>query len=205
MSRGRGYAQRNAYRTKPHAFSQYRSHKTGAAYATAKRNEMAWWQPDAEVRRLTDIPLERLDALVGARIRGVIVDLDNTVCAYGEPRVAPGVAAWIAQARSRGLRCVVVSNNFTERVASIGAALEIPYVPNALKPLPPAFLRALRLLGTRPAETVVIGDQLFTDVLGGKLLGLRAILTHPIIDRDFPITRILRRCEYLLGRRLPRA
>ena len=150
------------------------------------------FRADHHVEALPEVSLERLAA---AGIRGIVVDLDNTVCAYRQPELAPGVAEWVAAALSRGFVIVLVSNNFTERVASVGAQLGIPVVPNALKPLPFAFLRALRLLGTPPGQTVVIGDQLFTDVLGGKLVGLRTILTTPLVERDFPLTRILRFLE----------
>src|SRR6202042_3036903 len=110
---------------------------------------------------------------------------------------------WVAAALQRGFRIVMVSNNFSERVAAAGAQLGIATVPNALKPLPFGFLRALRLLGTKRRETVVIGDQLFTDVLGAKLLGLHAVLTEPIVPHDFPLTRVLRYFERLVYKRTP--
>ncbi|MBV8368698.1 MAG: YqeG family HAD IIIA-type phosphatase [Candidatus Eremiobacteraeota bacterium] len=147
------------------------------------------------------LPDVKLDELALAGIRGIVVDLDNTVCAYRRPELAPGVAEWVAAARARDFALVLVSNNFSERVGAIGAQLGIPVVPNALKPLPFAFLRALKLLGTPRAATVVIGDQLFTDVLGAKLLGLRTILTKPLVERDFPLTRVLRFLERTLARR----
>lgn len=153
---------------------------------------------DVHVDTLPDISLERLAA---DGIRGIVVDLDNTVCPYHRPELAPGVAEWVASARDRGFALVLVSNNFTERVASVGARLGIPIVPNALKPLPFAFLRALRLLRTPRRATVVIGDQLFTDVLGAKLLGLRTILTKPLVEHDFPLTRVLRFLERTLAGR----
>src|ERR1700716_3322682 len=147
------------------------------------------------------LPDVSLDELAARGMRGIVVDLDNTVCAYRRPELAPGVAEWVAAARDRGFALVLVSNNFTERVASVGAQLGIPVVPNALKPLPFAFLRALKLLGTPRRATVVIGDQLFTDVLGAKFLGLRTILTKPLVERDFPLTRVLRFLERTIAGR----
>jgi hypothetical protein len=147
------------------------------------------------------LPDVSLDLLTQAGVRGIVVDLDNTVCAYRRPELAPGVAEWVSAARDRGFALVLVSNNFSERVASVGAKLGIPVVPNALKPLPFAFLRALKLLGTPRRATVVIGDQLFTDVLGAKLLGLRTILTKPLVEKDFPLTRVLRFLERTIAGR----
>ena len=156
------------------------------------------FRADHHADTLPDVPL---DLLAESGVRGIVVDLDNTVCAYHEPELAPGVAEWVAAARDRGFALVLVSNNFSERVASIGAKLGIPVVPNALKPLPFAFLRALKLLGTPRGATIVIGDQLFTDVLGGKLVGLRTLLTKPLVEKDFPLTRVLRFLERTIARR----
>lgn len=147
------------------------------------------------------LPDVSLDMLAATGVRGVVVDLDNTVCAYRRPELAPGVADWVRDALARGFSLVLVSNNFPERVASVGAQLGIPVVPNALKPLPFAFLRALRLLGTPRRATIVIGDQLFTDVLGAKLVGLRTLLTKPLVESDFPLTRVLRFLERTLAGR----
>jgi HAD superfamily phosphatase (TIGR01668 family) len=147
------------------------------------------------------LPEVSLDELSARGMRGIVVDLDNTCCAYRRPELAPGVAEWVLAAKARGFALVLVSNNFSERVASVGAQLDIPVVPNALKPLPFAFLRALKLLGTPRRATVVIGDQLFTDVLGGKLVGLHTVLTKPLVAKDFPLTRVLRFLERTIARR----
>ena len=157
-------------------------------------------RPDGQAARLDEVSIE---ALWARGWRGIILDLDNTCCAYHQPELADGVAGWVIAARERGFRLVMLSNNFEERVAAVGAQLGVPTVPNALKPLPFGFMRALRLLRTRRRETVVIGDQLLTDVLGAKLLGLRAVLTEPIVPHDFPLTRVLRFLERVVFKRRP--
>jgi HAD superfamily phosphatase (TIGR01668 family) len=162
------------------------------------RSRTLFLHPDLAVGRLEDVPL---DVLGSWGIRGIIVDLDNTLVGYAQSAVAPEVCAWMSAAQNAGFRLVLLSNNFAERVASIGASLGVPTVPNALKPLPLGYLRAMRLLGTRRAQTAVIGDQLFTDVLGAKLLGLRSILTEPLIaTHEFPATRFLRLLERVVRR-----
>jgi HAD superfamily phosphatase (TIGR01668 family) len=159
-------------------------------------------RPDGHAASLIDVSSDRL---WDRGWRGIVLDLDNTCCAYHRPELADGVAAWVVVALARGFRIVMVSNNFSERVAAVGAQLGVATVPNALKPLPFGFLRALRLLGTKRSETVVIGDQVFTDVLGAKLLGLRTVLTEPIVAHDFPLTRGLRFLERLVYKRTPPA
>lgn len=159
------------------------------------------FRPDLETATLTDVSLEDLWS---RGFRGIIIDLDNTVCGYHESTLAPGVQDWVIAAKARGFALVMVSNNFRERVAAFGAQLDVPTVPSALKPLPQGFLLALRCLGTRRAQTIVIGDQLFTDVLGAKILGLHAILTQPLVPKDFALTRVLRLMERVFFTRAPR-
>lgn len=153
--------------------------------------------PDAYARGLQEISLDKL-AQMG--VRGIIVDLDNTLVAYRAEQIAPEVTAWIESALERGFRVVLVSNNWSQRVATFGAQIGVPSVPSAMKPLPLAFLRALRALGTPRSATVVVGDQLFTDVLGAKMLGMRAILTEPISEQGFITTRAMRVFERVLLR-----
>lgn len=150
------------------------------------------WLPDAYLGGVAEIPLDRLWEL---GVRGIVVDLDNTLVAYRESAVAPELAEWVRAARRRGFGVVLVSNNWSERVAAVGLHLDVPTVPSAMKPLPAAFLRALRVLGTPRAQTVVVGDQLLTDVLGAKLMGMRAILTEPLTEYGFITTRMMRVVE----------
>ncbi len=141
---------------------------------------------------------------LGARgIRGVILDLDNTIVPWGHWHAAPELPVWIAAARDAGLRLCIVSNNAGPRVRHLAGVLGLPVVAGALKPRRAALRRALRLLGTTPLTTALIGDQLFTDILGGNRLGLHTILVRPQSGRDFPLTRLVRLAERLLLRPRP--
>ncbi|HEU5480604.1 MAG TPA: YqeG family HAD IIIA-type phosphatase [Candidatus Tumulicola sp.] len=158
--------------------------------------------PNRYAPRLHDVPHEELEA---AGIRGLIVDLDNTLVGYRETELAREHIEWVARAHDRGFRIVMLSNNFSGRVTSIAARLNVACIPNALKPLPFGFLRAVRNLDMRRREIAVVGDQLFTDVLGGKLCGLYTILTEPIETKDLGLTSFFRFFERLvLPSRRPR-
>lgn len=156
--------------------------------------------PDRYAPRLHDVPHEELEA---AGIRGLIVDLDNTLLGFRETELGHEHLSWVARAHDRGFRIVMLSNNFSGRVNVVAAQLNVECIPNALKPLPFGFLRAKRRLRMRRREIAVVGDQLFTDVLGGKLCGLYTILTEPIELKDFAVTRVFRFFERLMlrGRR----
>jgi len=159
--------------------------------------------PDRFAPRLKDVSLDELEA---AGIRGLIVDLDNTLLGFRETELASEHLAWVAEAHDRGMQIVMVSNNFSERVRSVAAQIGVlGCVPNALKPLPFGFLRAKKMLGLARRNIAVVGDQLFTDVLGGKVCGHYTILTEPIEAKDFPLTKIFRFFERLMlpARRTP--
>jgi putative phosphatase len=151
--------------------------------------------PDRFAPRLFDVTLRELEE---AGLRGLIVDLDNTLLGFRESELAQEHLAWVKAALDYGFKMVMVSNNFTGRVTGIAATLGIPCIPNALKPLPFGIMRALRILGLRRRQVAVVGDQLFTDVLGGKLCGLYTILTEPIETKDFAVTRMFRFFERLM-------
>lgn len=153
------------------------------------------FRPDAFARRLSAVSL---DDLAKRGFRGIIVDLDNTLVGYGQEAVLADDAAWIAAASARGFRVCLVSNNFNDRVGRVAREVGVPAIHSALKPLPRGFWRALHVLGTRKEQTVVVGDQLFTDVLGAKMLGLHAILTEPLVAKDWLGTRVLRFFERLV-------
>ena len=151
--------------------------------------------PDRFAPRLHDVPHRELEA---AGIRGLIVDLDNTLLGFRETELGREHIDWVAEAHERGFKIVMLSNNFSARVTSIAAQLNVGCIPNALKPLPFGFLKAKKALKMRRREIAVVGDQLFTDVLGGKLCGLYTILTEPIESKDFAITRMFRFFERIM-------
>jgi uncharacterized protein len=151
--------------------------------------------PDRFVSRLAGVSLGDLH---DQGFRGLIIDLDNTLMGFRQTELEVDHLEWVQQAHERGFRLVMVSNNFTERVTGIARQLNIACVPNALKPLPFGMLRALRMLELPRRQVAVVGDQLFTDVLSGKLCGLYTILTEPIEAKDFPVTKLFRFFERLM-------
>jgi HAD superfamily phosphatase (TIGR01668 family) len=143
-------------------------------------------------------------ALRARGIQGAIVDLDNTLVGFRTLAPLEEDARWVARAKDAGVGVVVLTNNGTPWALEIAKDLDVPCIPNARKPLPAGFRRALKLLRLAPHEAVVIGDQLFTDVLGAKLAGLEVILVDPLVRRDPWNTRPLRWVEQILMRGVPR-
>lgn len=139
-----------------------------------------------------------VDELVDAGVRLVLLDRDNT-CVPRDASAPPAeVTAWLDRAREAGLRLCLVSNNFhSSQVRASAAQMGVDAVDHAMKPLPFALVRAMRLMGAVPGETVMIGDQVFTDVCAGSLAGVRTILVRPQSRRDLWYTHIFRIFERL--------
>lgn len=161
-----------------------------------------WVRPTSFAPRIHDISL---DVLEQDGVRGVIVDLDNTLVGYRHAAPDEEVAAWVRDATSRGMKVAVVTNNATQWARDVAEELGVPCIPDAGKPSPRGFLRGLEVLGTDKHETIVIGDQVFTDVLGAKLFGMKVILTEPIVRSEQWWMRALRFMERIALYRMPRA
>ena len=146
----------------------------------------------------TDVHAIDLDALRADGIHALLVDLDNTLLPRDTNEVTEAHRKWARSLEDAGFTVCLVSNNWHERVRSVAEQLGFSLVPKALKPLPFAFARARRILGLERAGAAVVGDQMFTDVLGGNLLGMRTVLVEPLSRTDLPHTLLLRRLEAML-------
>lgn len=155
-----------------------------------------YFRPTLQAPSLDLISVEQLSR---DGIKGLIIDLDNTMTPWNDIEVGPKVAEWFIKVKTAGISACVVSNNSKrQRVAVVAESLDIPFVFGATKPRRKAFRSGMELLGTGHKDTAVIGDQLFTDILGGNRLGLYTILVTPINDNEFIGTRFLRRMEKVL-------
>lgn len=153
------------------------------------------WRPEARVacvEHLSPAVLRRLG------IRGLLLDLDETLLAGAHDEPEPDVRAWAERLRAAGVHLALVSNARRDRVRHVARILQVPGYALAGKPGPWAYRRAVRALGVPPEACAAVGDQLFTDVLGARLAGLRAVLVAPRSDGGLPHTRALRRVEALL-------
>lgn len=148
--------------------------------------------PDLYLNSIYEIDFEKLKIL---GIKGLIADLDNTLVAWNEEDISKRLGKWFNQAKKHGIAICVVSNNRSSRVYTFAENFDIPAIPKARKPRRKSFNRALEILNLSPREVAVIGDQMFTDVLGGNRVGLFTILIRPITDKEFIGTKFMRKIE----------
>jgi len=156
---------------------------------------LALFRPKMTVKSLDSISPSELSEL---GMRGLIIDLDNTVTPWNEMEVGPKVTSWFQSLEPHQIKCCVVSNNSEKRVAGVANSLGIPFIYKADKPRRRALYQAMQIMGTTLIDTAVIGDQLFTDILGGNRLGVVTILVLPINNREWIGTRIMRYFERIV-------
>ena len=157
--------------------------------------------PDEYAASVFDIDLERLKK---RDIDGLIIDIDNTLVRWGAKTADRRVVEWFARLEELGFRACLLSNNTKDRVVKFTGAVRIPAVYRAAKPGKRAFRKAMAAMGKTPSTTAVIGDQVFTDIYGGKRLGLYAVLVMPIDEKEFITTRLVRKLERVFLDRLVR-
>jgi len=134
------------------------------------------------------------------KIKGVITDLDNTLIRWDRPDATEELKNWFASFKNAGIQVVICSNNKEQRVKRFADQVDLPFVFKARKPLTLGFKKALKIMGLKSSETVVVGDQLMTDVFGGNSGGFHTILVQPIVQTDEWKTYLNRRMESVIMR-----
>ena len=162
-------------------------------FSRSKKRYSAQYKLPIEAYRLASIDLE---LLMNSGIRGVLLDLDNTIIYEDDRYISPGAEAWIERAKAKGFKFFILSNGKRRyRVEFWSDRLGIPAINPAKKPFPFAFRKALKYMQLKPKQVIVIGDSRHTDMLGAWLVGCPSIqvatLPHPF-----------RWWERLLGKRV---
>ena len=135
------------------------------------------------------------DLLKRERIKALIFDMDNTLV-NSKYEYTKELKAWIKGLKKQGIKICILSNSPRfKKVKKIGKELSMPFLYNACKPFSSGFNKAIKLLDEKKENVAIVGDQLFTDILGGNLFGIKTILVSPIESKEIWITRVKRPLE----------
>lgn len=154
--------------------------------------------PKYQAKSILELDLEELER---AGIKGIIFDLDNTLVEWKKETLSSEVIDLISRFKNKGFKICILSNALEHRVESVAQVLDVPYVSRAVKPRKTPFRKALEIMGTNPEETAVVGDQLFTDILGGNRMELYTIWTPPLSSTEFVSTKAVRQIERMVIKR----
>jgi len=117
-------------------------------------------------------------------ITNLLLDVDNTLTTHNNPEPSPGIEEWLAEMKASGINMVIISNNNKERVRPFAARLGLPFTSMACKPLPFGYKKCMKMLGGNKNNTAMVGDQIFTDVMGANLSGMKCLMVLAILEED---------------------
>lgn len=154
--------------------------------------------PKLYLNNVKDITVELLKK---NKIKGLILDVDNTLIDY-DKNLIEDAKKWCDNLKQNDIKICILSNtNKVKKVEKVAKILDLEYIYFAHKPNRKGFYKAQKLLRLNAEEIATVGDQIFTDVLGGNRVGMFTILTKPIDKRDILLTRIKRPFEKVVIKR----
>ncbi len=133
--------------------------------------------PNYRFRSIYDITPAFVHSL---SLRGLILDIDNTLVFYGVHKATEENRAWIRGMEAEGIKIAFVSNGYKERVTEYNEEFGYHCSYKSGKPAATSFIKAADIMGVIPRDMAVVGDQIFTDIWGGNNAGMTTILVDPI-------------------------
>lgn len=148
--------------------------------------------PKAYLKNVKEITIDFLNK---NNIKALILDVDNTLIDFNK-KMLDGVEEWCKSLKKQGIKLFIVSNsNKKQKVEMVAQKLELPYIHFATKPFKRGFKKAAKILQEENENIAVVGDQIFTDVIGANRCKMFSILVEPIAKKDLLITKIKRPFE----------
>jgi hypothetical protein len=157
--------------------------------------------PTYHAQNIYEVPVDFF-AKVG--IKNILLDLDNTLAGHNVLVADDRAKNYVSQLLAKGFNIIIVSNNRGPRVSQYAQSLGVEYRANMRKPLKKRFVRILSEKKFEKNATILVGDQLFTDVFVANRVGIRSMLVEKLVDNDQWTTRFNRMFETPQRKRLKR-
>lgn len=110
----------------------------------------------------------------------VLTDLDNTLAPYSGAAPSDKLIKWKNELSSASIDIFIISNTKTARAKQFASLWGVPYIAGAGKPSPHAVARAAESMGKTAGETLLVGDQIFTDVWSANRAGVLSVIVEPL-------------------------
>ncbi len=130
--------------------------------------------------------------LINNNIKALILDVDNTLTGHGSQKLPLEIEKWLSEMNSAGIKMVIVSNNFKKRVEPFAKSINLKFCAFSCKPSPLGLAKATKMLGVKKSEVALVGDQIFTDILGANIYNIKSLLVLPMYG-DIKFTIRLKR------------
>lgn len=134
-------------------------------------------KPDLYFEKVEDIDVSQM---VKMGIKAILLDIDNTLTEHNNTEPCVGAVGFVKKAMENGMKVCIVSNNTQVRAEEFAGKMGVPFVYKAKKPLSIGYKRAMEILGVKKCEVMTVGDQVFTDIAGGRMFGILTVMVKPI-------------------------
>ena len=138
--------------------------------------------PKAYFEKVQDITIQ---FLIKNKIKALVLDVDNTLIAKNK-EISEEIISWAKEIRGQGVKLYILSNtNDKKKVIKIANTLKIPYAYFGMKPLKIGFKKVQKQLQEPFERIAIVGDQIFTDIIGGNRCKMFTILVDPIEEKEY--------------------
>lgn len=142
------------------------------------------------------------DWLINHHVKYLLVDLDNTLDSYNLKKPTMKAIEFKARLDKLKIKLLVLSNNTKKRVSLYAKELKVDYLNSLTKPFIYRLKKALKKRNINIEDSLMVGDQVVTDVVAGNRIGIRVILTDKLVSEDQPTTRFNRLFDTPIRKRL---
>ncbi len=140
--------------------------------------------------------------LLSVGCQGLILDIDDTLAPQESALPTDNVLNWINNLKNNKIKLVIASNNSEKRVSEFAKILEIPHVYEAKKPFRKGLERAVEILSIPKENILMIGDQIFSDILVAKFTKINSVLVEPLSPAKNFSLRLRRKLESPIRKKL---
>lgn len=160
---------------------------------------MSLLSPTYFFKRVIDIDIEFLFKI---NCHGLILDIDDTLAPQECINPEDSILQWVKKLKDEKIKMIIASNNSEKRVSEFAKILEVPHIYEAKKPFKKGLEKAIELLSLPKENVLMVGDQVFSDILGAKFTKINSILVEPLSPAKSLSLRIKRRLELPVRKKL---
>ncbi len=156
-------------------------------------------RPTYSFKQVIDI---NINFLTSVRCQGLILDIDDTLAPQEIKIPENEILTWVNNLKNNNIRMVIASNNSEKRVSEFAKILEIPHIYQAKKPFRKGLEKAVKILSVPKENIFMVGDQIFSDILGANFTKINSILVEPLSPAKNLSLKIKRQLELRLRKKL---
>ena len=145
------------------------------------KKEIKFIIPDSYYASIYDIDY---DLLMKQKIDTILFDIDNTITKVDDLNVPQETINLFENLKTKNFKLLIFSNNHVERAQPISKILDVKMLADAGKPQKEAYDKALKILDSKKENTVAIGDQILSDIVGAKKYGIKSILVDQLSEEN---------------------